>query len=148
MSSGGTKPTESKFSWADDAEISTTEKKESILPEAAQTDGAADPNSLEMAQKDGATQFTGGSEGLDEPEFDVNVKLADLQEDPNNPLYSVKTFAELNLFVSSPPKYSMRKKKKKKELILCVDARNYSLDLPPWVFISLRRSRSVRFHCS
>lgn len=99
MSSEDTKPGESKFSWADDAETPTTEKKERPVPTGAQTDGAADPDSLEMAQKDGATQFTGGSEGLDEPEFDVNVKLADLQDDPNNPLYSVKTFAELNLFV-------------------------------------------------
>ncbi|KYG42410.1 hypothetical protein M433DRAFT_95299 [Acidomyces richmondensis BFW] len=97
MSSEDTKPGESKFSWADDAETPTTEKKERPVPTGAQTDGAADPDSLEMAQKDGATQFTGGSEGLDEPEFDVNVKLADLQDDPNNPLYSVKTFAELNL---------------------------------------------------
>lgn len=32
-----------------------------------------------------------------EPEFDVNVKLNDLQADPNNPLYSVKNFADLNL---------------------------------------------------
>lgn len=27
-----------------------------------------------------------------EPEFDVNVKLADLQADPNNALFSVKFF--------------------------------------------------------
>ncbi|KAF1823445.1 P-loop containing nucleoside triphosphate hydrolase protein [Dissoconium aciculare CBS 342.82] len=49
------------------------------------------------AQKDGATEFMSGSFGLDEPEFDVNVKLADLQEDPNNPLYSAKTFEDLHL---------------------------------------------------
>ncbi|KAF2858399.1 P-loop containing nucleoside triphosphate hydrolase protein [Piedraia hortae CBS 480.64] len=35
--------------------------------------------------------------GLREPEFDVNVKLADLQADPDNPLYSVKSFQDLNL---------------------------------------------------
>ena len=52
---------------------------------------------LSMAQKDGATTWLGGSQGLDEPEFDVNVKLADLQEDPNNPLYSVSSFEDLNL---------------------------------------------------
>lgn len=32
-----------------------------------------------------------------EPEFDVNVKLADLQADPNNPLFSVREFSDLNL---------------------------------------------------
>jgi len=48
-------------------------------------------------QVDGATGWLGGSVGLDEPEFDVNVKLADLQEDPHNPLYSVKTFEDLKL---------------------------------------------------
>ncbi|KAF2170484.1 hypothetical protein M409DRAFT_19305 [Zasmidium cellare ATCC 36951] len=37
----------------------------------------------------GATSWMNGSYGLDEPEFDVNVKLADLQEDPNNPFFSV-----------------------------------------------------------
>jgi ATP-dependent RNA helicase DDX19/DBP5 len=36
-------------------------------------------------------------QGLDEPEYDVNVSLADLQADPNNPLYSIKEFKDLNL---------------------------------------------------
>ncbi|KAF2774225.1 DEAD-domain-containing protein [Teratosphaeria nubilosa] len=73
----------SKFSWADDAETPSTEK-------------AAD-NSLARAQTDGATSWLNGSSGLDEPEFDVNVKLADLQDDPNNPLYSAQTFEQLSL---------------------------------------------------
>ncbi|CAK4032080.1 ATP-dependent RNA helicase dbp5 [Lecanosticta acicola] len=51
----------------------------------------------DKGQMDGATTWTEGSQGLNEPEFDVNVKLADLQEDPNNPLYSVKHFEDLNL---------------------------------------------------
>jgi ATP-dependent RNA helicase DDX19/DBP5 len=45
---------------------------------------------------DGAGTLQAGS-GLEEPEYDVNVTLADLQADPNNPLYSVKSFQELNL---------------------------------------------------
>ena len=49
----------------------------------AQTEGATG-SSLEMALQDGATTWLNGSQGLDEPEFDVNVKLADLQDDPNN----------------------------------------------------------------
>lgn len=76
--------TPSKFSWADDEEPApgkTEEKKDD----------------LSKAQTDGASTWLHGSQGLDEPEFDVNVKLADLQEDPNNPLYSIKSFEELNL---------------------------------------------------
>lgn len=90
--------TPGKFNWADEAETPTAdnaEETQSDLPQ-AQTDGAAD-DSLAMAQQDGATTYMHGSQGLDEPEFDVNVKLADLQDDPNNPLYSAKTFEELNL---------------------------------------------------
>ena len=92
------------FKWSDedDSTPAGTDKK---------AGGAAKEKSdLEQAQTDGSTPWIGGSsfpttndskntgaKGLDEPEFDVNVKLADLQEDPNNPLYSVKTFDELNL---------------------------------------------------
>ena len=107
-SGSGTNPTAttftpSKFNWADEVttpvQETPDEKAESseIKSEVskAQTDGATD--SLEMAQKDGATTWLNGSQGLDEPEFDVNVKLADLQDDPNNPLYSVKSFDQLNL---------------------------------------------------
>jgi ATP-dependent RNA helicase DDX19/DBP5 len=38
----------------------------------------------------------GGSE-LHEPEYTVEVKLSDLQADPNNPLFSVKNFEDLGL---------------------------------------------------
>src|ERR1700760_4539515 len=48
------------------------------------------------AQMDGATAPLNGS-GLAEPEYDVQVSLADLQADPNNPLYSVKEFKDLAL---------------------------------------------------
>lgn len=48
-------------------------------------------------QTDGASEYQLGSAGLLEPEFDVNVKLTDLQADPNDPLYSIKSFNDLNL---------------------------------------------------
>jgi ATP-dependent RNA helicase DDX19/DBP5 len=84
-----------KFDWAE----------ESTTPDATEpsdkTLGEDKDKNLDGAQKDGATTWMMGSEGLDEPEFDVNVKLADLQEDPNNPLYSVKSFEELNLYVDT-----------------------------------------------
>lgn len=93
----------SKFDWADEAttpvqdsgEKSASEEKQD--PKTETSSVPKDESSLEMAQGDGATTWMNGSSGLDEPEFDVNVKLADLQDDPNNPLYSVKDFGELNL---------------------------------------------------
>ncbi|KAL1297472.1 hypothetical protein AAFC00_004997 [Neodothiora populina] len=48
-------------------------------------------------QADGASEFQLGSTGLLEPEFDVNVKLTDLQANPDDPLYSIKDFSDLNL---------------------------------------------------
>lgn len=57
------------------------------------TDWADD---VAIDQADGASaEQMGGS--LLEPEFDVDVKLNDLQADPNNPLFSAKTFGDLNL---------------------------------------------------
>jgi hypothetical protein len=47
---------------------------------------------------DGASEVLGGS-NLQEPEYDVEVKLSDLQADPNNPLFSVKSFEDLGLYV-------------------------------------------------
>jgi ATP-dependent RNA helicase DDX19/DBP5 len=88
---------EKKTNWADDVEESESATKAQV--EAAtetKTDAPADPDSLEMAQKDGANTFLNGS-GLDEPAFDVNVKLADMQADPNDPLYSIQSFKDLNL---------------------------------------------------
>jgi ATP-dependent RNA helicase DDX19/DBP5 len=54
------------------------------------------PEAPPAAQVDGAGEIKNGS-GLEEPEFDVEVKLNDLQADPNNPLFSVKSFEELGL---------------------------------------------------
>lgn len=55
-------------------------------------------NKFAEAQVDGASEPHKGS-GLAEPEgiFEVAVKLSDMQQDPNNPLFSVKTFEELGL---------------------------------------------------
>ncbi|KAI5302923.1 RNA helicase required for poly(A+) mRNA export [Ascosphaera pollenicola] len=48
-----------------------------------------------IPQVDGAASTTG--DNLQEPEYDVMVKLSDIQADPNNPLYSIKSFEELGL---------------------------------------------------
>lgn len=47
-------------------------------------------------KRDGAGEELKGS-ALQEPDYNVEVKLSDLQADPNNPLYSVKSFNELGL---------------------------------------------------
>ncbi|KAK5683416.1 RNA helicase required for poly(A+) mRNA export [Elasticomyces elasticus] len=87
-----------KFDWADEVTTPVEEKKSEpeATPSKPQATKAED-TSLGMAQTDGATTMTAGSEGIEEPEFDVNVKLADLQDDPNNPLYSITSFEQLQL---------------------------------------------------
>ena len=90
--------TPAKFNWADEV---TTPIEETKKPDITTSTTASQPqegeqSSLSMSQTDGANLWIGGS-SLAEPEFDVNVKLADLQADPNNPLYSVKSFQDLNL---------------------------------------------------
>lgn len=50
-----------------------------------------------MDQTDGASDALGGSQGIIEPDYEVNVTLADIQADPKNPLYSIKTFEQLGL---------------------------------------------------
>lgn len=66
---------------------STEEKKEPV---------AQDESSLAQAQVDGSGPQGNGSD-LAETEYKVEVKLADLQADPNNPLFSAKSFEELQL---------------------------------------------------
>lgn len=99
------------FSWADDAETPTTEKtQDQAAPASAPAQEAApaateakpaEDASVEQSQTDGASEWQMGS-ALLEPEFDVNVKLNDLQADPDSPLFSVKNFSDLNLYVNSP----------------------------------------------
>ena len=50
-----------------------------------------------MNQTDGASDKLGGSQGIIEPDYEVNVTLADVQADPSNPLYSIKSFDQLGL---------------------------------------------------
>ena len=59
---------------------------------------AATGESSSIPQNDGASETQNGS-NLQEPEYNVEVKLSDLQDDPNNPLYSVKNFSDLGLWV-------------------------------------------------
>lgn len=54
-------------------------------------------SSTDTNQTDGASEPLGGSGGIIEPNYSVDVKLSDVQADPNNPLYSIKNFEELGL---------------------------------------------------
>ena len=60
-------------------------------------DSKGNEDDLLEAQTDGAGEFANGTAGVYEPSYDVDVKLNDIQADPKNPLYSVKSFEELNL---------------------------------------------------
>lgn len=75
--------TESKStSWADEVASPTIEKNEG--------------NPLEEAQLDGATEPLGGGT-LQDGQYEVEVKLSDIQGDETSPLYSVETFEQLGM---------------------------------------------------
>lgn len=70
----------------------------SLADRITKPDGGTVSNDVDLAdaQTDGAPPAQNGS-GLQDAEYDVQVKLSDLQQDPNNPLFSAKTFEELQL---------------------------------------------------
>jgi ATP-dependent RNA helicase DDX19/DBP5 len=59
-------------------------------------------SSLAAAQVDGAGPEGNGSAYIPKEDYKVEVKLSDMQADPDNPLYSAKTFEELKLYVPRP----------------------------------------------
>ncbi len=69
-------------SWADEVASPVAEKPES--------------ESLADAQVDGTVEPLGGS-GLHDAQYEVEVKLSDLQGDVNSPLFSVSSFEELGM---------------------------------------------------
>jgi ATP-dependent RNA helicase DDX19/DBP5 len=89
------------LNWADDVEEEDSQTKaqdHTPHPEHTPqpTQPAVETQSDPSESADGASEFQMGSSLL-EPEFDVNVKLNDMQRDPNDPLYSIKNFRDLNL---------------------------------------------------
>ncbi|KAJ4344780.1 RNA helicase required for poly(A+) mRNA export [Didymosphaeria variabile] len=58
--------------------------------------------SVETPTKPAADQLDGADDPLANTELEVEVKLADLQADPDNPLYSAKTFEEPQLSQVQP----------------------------------------------
>lgn len=89
-------PDEKKLDWAEEAEEMDNQTKTQTQQPAPVADAAAPEEAAPSDQTDGASTEQFGS-ALLEPEFDVNIKLNDLQKDPNDPLYSVKEFRDLNL---------------------------------------------------
>ena len=80
-------------SWADEtAEAAANSEAPAVIAKAEQ-----EMSELSNAQTDGATVPAGGSSGIYDPSYEVNVKLSDLQANPNDPLYSIKSFEELGL---------------------------------------------------
>lgn len=102
LTSDGMKATAPPFvpgqprSWADEVNSPV----DANPPPTGPADGKGNEDDLLKAQSDGATEFANGTAGVYEPSYNVDVKLNDIQADPNNPLYSVKSFEELNL---APP---------------------------------------------
>ncbi|KAH7399879.1 putative ATP-dependent RNA helicase dbp5 [Cadophora sp. MPI-SDFR-AT-0126] len=83
LDAGSSSFTPGKSSWADEVASPVIEQKES-------------ESSLGDAQGDGTVEPLGGS-GLHDAQYEVEVKLSDLQGDVNSPLFSVKTFEELGI---------------------------------------------------
>lgn len=86
--------TSSGRSWADEV----NSPADANPPPVEGLDNKDAGDDVSQAQTDGASEPFNGS-GLNEPEFNVEVKLADMQADPNNPLYSATTFEQLGLSV-------------------------------------------------
>jgi hypothetical protein len=91
-------------SWADEINSPVSANPDSAP--SGGLDAAANPATTTTTEKtpnipqmDGATEPFNGSQ-LHEPDYLVELKLADMQADPNNPLYSIKSFDELGLLVT------------------------------------------------
>ena len=90
-------------SWADEVNSPSNQEapptsldNKTYKPTAEPAENKEEP----VPQMDGATEPFGGSQ-LQEPEYQVEIKLADMQADPDNPLYSASSFDQLGLYVLS-----------------------------------------------
>lgn len=77
------------------AEEPKAEEPKTTAPD-AMTPKVADADAVDPSQTDGAVGDHGGS-GLHEPEFDVEVSLADLQNNEATPFYSATNWQDLSL---------------------------------------------------
>ena len=90
-------------SWADEVNSPSNQEAPPTSLDNKTSNPTAEPaeNKEEpVPQMDGGTEPFGGSQ-LQEPEYQVEIKLADMQADPDNPLYSASSFDQLGLYVLS-----------------------------------------------
>jgi ATP-dependent RNA helicase DDX19/DBP5 len=73
------------------------EKAPAAEPIETPAQDSTEESSVAKAQVDGAGEEPGNGSPLADTEYRVEVKLADMQADPNNPLYSAQSFEELKL---------------------------------------------------
>ncbi|KAI9830876.1 MAG: RNA helicase required for poly(A+) mRNA export [Phylliscum demangeonii] len=84
-------------SWANEAALASAATASTATePTASSTNPTKRASASPEPRTDGASVGRNGSD-LQEPDYEVEVKLSDIQEDPNNPLYSVKAFEDLGL---------------------------------------------------
>lgn len=69
-------------------------------PAEAAPAAAAATTTDEAGQTDGTVEQLGGS-GLQEPEWDVEVSLSELQDNEATPFHSATTWQDLGLFVAT-----------------------------------------------
>ncbi|KAH3685314.1 hypothetical protein WICPIJ_003711 [Wickerhamomyces pijperi] len=75
--------------------VKAAEQKE---PKKEEAEEETTEESTDASAKDESSEaLVPQSEGLISSQYEVQVKLADLQADPNSPLYSIKSFEELGL---------------------------------------------------
>ena len=80
-------------SWADEtAEAATNSEPSTVIAKAEK-----EMSDMSKVQTDGASAPLGGSSGIFDPSYEVNVQLSDLQANPDDPLFSIKSFEELGL---------------------------------------------------
>jgi hypothetical protein len=94
-------PAEAKgsTSWADEvASPVGGDDKSNLADEVASPVGGDDKSNLADVQVDGAAEPQGGSQ-LHDTQYEVEVKLSDIQGDENSPLFSISSFEELGMRV-------------------------------------------------
>lgn len=77
-----------------------TNPNEAATDAPAEAAPAAAPAADEAGQTDGTIEELGGS-GLQEPEWDVEVSLSELQDNEATPFHSATTWQDLGLFVAT-----------------------------------------------
>lgn len=91
------KPEETETTAASAVKPDSNEPTTADVAIAKPSEKQPEDSTLPKAQTDGATELGGGNTGIYEPDYEVEIKLSDAQADPNNPLFSIKTFEELGL---------------------------------------------------